>query len=158
MNKTRLLFLALGLFYGVIGPNANAQIAVIVNKNNSISDIALDNLKNIYLGKVSTFSNRTSVVLSEYAPVKKQFYKTLLNKDVSSVKKYWISYVLSGKSSSPPIEIKNLDEVQLFMSKNPGAICFVKVSELDNRFKALTVDGKKPGSAQYPLKYRSRPK
>lgn len=152
MKKAMLFLLPLALFFGPFLRNAEAQIAVIVNKKNSTNDLSLEDLKHIYLGKVSTFSNKQAVILTEFAPLKKRFYKIVTNKSVDKIKKYWISYVLSGKTAAPPTEYKYLKEVKEFVLKNPGAICFIDAKDVDKSVKVLTIDGKKFSSAKYPLK------
>lgn len=152
MKKSTLLLCTLAIFVFTLFNRAQAQITMIVHKSNSSNNLTLDELKNIYLGKVTTFSNNKRVVLAEYAPLKKRFYKVVLNKTIDKVKRYWISFVLSGKSANPPIEFKDVDEIKKFVSKNPGAICFIDISDIGKDMKVLTIEGKEPGEAKYPLK------
>lgn len=152
MKKSMIILYILAPLFFTMPSDAEAQLAVIVNKSNSTNDLTFTDLKNIYLGKVSTFSHNTRVVLAEYAPLKKKFYKIVLGEKLGNVKKYWIAYVLSGKSGDPPIEFKNIDEVKKFVSQNPGAICFIDIADLDKSIKVLTIDGQKPVSVKYRLK------
>jgi ABC-type phosphate transport system substrate-binding protein len=151
MKKSWLILCISALLFLILCSHAEAQIAIIVNKNNSISKLSSDDLKNIYLGKITSFSNNKRIILTEYAPLKEKFYKIVLDKSLRNVKKYWISFVLSGKSANPPIEYKDIDNAKSFVSQNNGAICFVNLSDVDKSVKVLTIDGKKPGDAKYFL-------
>lgn len=152
MKQSTLILYTFVLLFFTLWNKADAQIAVIVNKSNSVSDLSLDDLKNIYLGKVTSFPNKKRIVLSEYASLKKKFHKVVLNKTTVAVQKYWIGYVFSGKSASPPTEFKYIDEVKSFVSRNPGAISFVDVTAIDESVKVLTIDSKKTVDTNYPLK------
>lgn len=152
MKKSSLFLYTVAILFFTLWSPVKAQIAIIVNKNNPINNLTLDELKNIYLGKITSFSNHERIVLTEYAPLKKKFYKIVLDKSIGNVKKYWISFVLSGKSANPPIEFKDMDEIKTFVLKNPGAICFIDLSDINKGMKVLTIDGKRPGDAKYPLK------
>lgn len=153
MKYTKIaLFLAAMAIFGRWS-DAAAQIAIVVNKNNATSNLSIGDLKKIYLGKITVFSTGQKIALFEYASVKTKFYEQVLDMKVDKVKKHWFSVVFSGKSATPPKEIKNVEEVKKLVNQNDGAICFVEHSKVDSStMKVLTIDGKKPGDAKYRLK------
>jgi phosphate transport system substrate-binding protein len=150
--KTSTLFpLILFLLFSFHEKN-NGYIAVIVNRNNPVNNLTLEELRKIYLGKITEFPNGERVILGEFSSGKKKFYEVLLGMSPHKVKKHWISVVFSGGNASPPVELKNLKEVKEFVSKYPGAICFINVKKVDKDLKVLRIDGKKPGDRDYPLR------
>lgn len=153
MKYTKIILLISALVVFGRWNDAAAQIVIVVNKNNTIRNLSNDELKKIYLGKVTIFPSGNKIILLEHAPVKKMFYKHVFNMKVDKVKKHWFSVVFSGKSATPPKELKDLDEVKKIVNTNDGAICFVELSTFDSsKMKIITIDNKKPGDAQYRLK------
>lgn len=150
-NSGFILYITILLMLAM-GNSIQAQIAVIVNKKNSVNDLTLHDLKNFFLGKTTTFSNNKRVILVEYAPLKEKFYRIVLGQSLDKVKKYWISVVFSGGSATPPREIKDLVEIKKFVSENEGAISFIDFSGVDATVKVVAIEGTKPGSKSYPLK------
>ncbi len=135
-----------------LGSTATAQIVVVVNDSNSISDLTLDELKRIYLGKTTAFPDGKEIVLMEYSPLCEKFYKAVLNMTELKVRKHWMKVVFSGEYATPPTEYKDLDEIKNQVCKNRGAICFVGLSEVEDCMKVLTIEGKKPDDEGYPLR------
>lgn len=130
---------------------ADAQIAIAVNKDNPVDDISMSELKQIYLGKKTSFPDGKNIVLAEYADLKKTFYDILLDWSVTKMKKHWMGLIFSGTSSSAPKEFRQSGELKDFILRNEGAIAFMNLAEADKNVKLLTVNGKRPGSKDYPL-------
>ncbi len=135
-----------------LGSTATAQIVVVVNDSNSISDLTLDELRRIYLGKTTAFPNGKEIVLMEYAHLCEKFYKAVLNMTELKVRKHWIKVVFSGEYATPPIEYHDPDEIKNLVCKKRGAICFVRLSDLEDCMKVLTIGGKEPDDEGYPLR------
>ena len=134
------------------GGTATAQIAVIVNDANSTYDLTLDELKRIYLGKMTAFPDGKEIALMEYEPLCEKFYKAALNMTELKVRKHWMKVVFSGEFATPPTEHHHLEEIKDLVCKNRGAICFVRLSDVEDCMKVLTIEGKKPDDEAYPLK------
>ena len=151
MRKPILSLFALSLL--LLAPlfKAEAQTAVIVNKANPIDDLSIKKLKQLYLGKVTSLANGKKVYLTEYVPIRKAFYKSVLRMSTNKVKKHWISLVLSGKNATPPKRFSDIIALKKYVIKTPGAISFVELSKIDNSVKVIKIDGKMPGDADYPL-------
>ncbi len=130
----------------------HAQIKIIVNKNNPTNNITIVELKQIYLGNKTTFSNGKNIILMEQNNIKERFYDQLLGWSTLKIKKYWMRLIFSGENSIAPKEFKNLNRLKDFILANEGAIAFVHLTEPDTTLKFLTVEGMKPENKDYPLK------
>ena len=131
---------------------ATAQIAIVVSKENPVNDISLSELKQIYLGTRTIFSDGKNIVLVEYLDLKEKFYDILLGWSLIKYKKHWMKLIFSGESSSAPKEFKSANKLKDFIIANEGAIAFIALVDVDDNMKVLTIDRKKTGSRDYPFK------
>jgi len=74
----KILILCIILLASIIN-FSNAQIVIIVNKDNPINNISLSELEQIYLGKRTAFSDGKNIILVEYAGLEEKFYGILFN-------------------------------------------------------------------------------
>ncbi len=132
--------------------SSSAQIAIVVNKANSLDNVSLESLKKIYIGKITVFPGGEQIVPAECANLRSSFYQRLLDWTPRRVKEQWLRIVFSGGSAIPPVSLKNADDVRNFVSRTSGAICFLKLSDIDGTMKVLAVDALNPLDKGYPLK------
>lgn len=151
MQRNRITLIVCLILFICFTNVAHAQIAIVVNNDNPVADISMSELKQIYLGKKTTFPDGKNIVLAEYTDLKETFYAILLDWSVTKMKKHWMGLIFSGTSSSVPKEFKQSSGLKDFILRNEGAIAFMDLAEVDKNVKLLTINGKKPGSKDYPL-------
>ena len=66
-------FIIIFLVFLISTSIASAQIVVIVNKDNPLNDLSLNDLKLIYSGKLSSFDNGGSIVLTQTSTYSEEF-------------------------------------------------------------------------------------
>src|SRR5476651_1251673 len=83
----KILFLALWL----TGIEAYAEIAVVVNKQAEINSLSLEDVKDLYLGRVRSFPNGNSAIpsLNTSKKVVDSFLMNVLDKNTSQFYSYW---------------------------------------------------------------------
>jgi ABC-type phosphate transport system substrate-binding protein len=116
----------------------NAQIAVIVNPDVSGDSISASQLRDIYTGDMTFWSNGVPIVvcdLNDEQSTHDQFYNFIAISS-SRVKSIWMKRMLSGQSDPPLIfnSGKNLCEQVAVL---PGAIGFVNESEVTGTVKIV---------------------
>lgn len=129
-----------------------SQIVVVVNKNNPIDNFSLKEIQKIYLGEKTTFSASTSIVIGVNTELKEDFIKILFNWSDINYKKHWMKRIFSGENFIAPKEFDRLNALKNFIVQNEGSIAFINYSDKSEDFKILAIDGKLPGSKDYPLK------
>jgi len=78
------------LLLGVLSGSVLADIAVVVNLNNT-NAISSTEIKRIYLGKIKTFKDGSHIVaLNQQNSVSDEFNKKALNVSDSQIKAYWL--------------------------------------------------------------------
>lgn len=129
-----------------------AQIAIVVNKNNPVENISIKEIQKIFLGEKTTFSASTSIVIGLNSEMKEEFIKILFNWSDINYKKHWMKRIFSGENFITPKEFERYTALKNFIVQNEGSIAFINYSDKSEDFKILTIDGKLPGSKDYPLK------
>jgi ABC-type phosphate transport system substrate-binding protein len=79
------------------------------------------------------------------------FLEQVMHMSESEYQKYFLQAVFTGAAKAAPKVVSGIDALKACMDSNDGAIGYVKLSEVDDSFTVISIDGKKPGDAGYPL-------
>ncbi len=141
----------------VLIANACADIAVIVNKSNPVSDISYTELKQILETTKQCWDNGEKITLI-FKPVASDETRILIDR-VYKIKyedfdKYWFSKVYKGEITEFPKILVSAATINILVSEIRSAIAFIGVNEVFRRgnVKTLRVDGKMPDEDGYPFK------
>ncbi len=133
-------------------PHTAAQMAVIVHRDNPTRDLSVDALRRLYLGQTTTFSNGERVALLECTPLQKTFYEKALGMSPELVHRRWIGLVFQGEGATPPQPMHDTEATKRFVAEHPGAIGFVELRAVDATVRVVTIGGRSPSDATYPLR------
>ena len=89
------------------------------------------------------------------APERTSFLKIVCGMDDADLKKYFLAAAFSGKTVTPPKEVGSASTLKSFVAGSPGAIGFLKASDLpagDSTVKAVKIEGAAPSDPGYKLK------
>lgn len=123
--------LAAGIWLAA-APVFATEIVVIVNPKNPASRMFSEQAGQFFLGKSAMF---TPVEHSD-GPLRNEFYKKVLDKDVSQVKAIWSRLVFTGKAAAPR-ELASSAEVKKAVAADLNAIGYIEKSQLDDTVKAV---------------------
>ncbi len=123
--------LAAGIWLAA-APVFATEIVVIVNPKNPASRMFSEQAGQFFLGKSAMF---TPVEHSD-GPLRNEFYKKVLDKDVSQVKSIWSRLVFTGKAAAPR-ELASSAEVKKAVAADLNAIGYIEKSQLDDTVKAV---------------------
>lgn len=132
--------------------SAEAQIVVVVNRENSRESLSLPDLRDLYLGALTHFKGGERVVLLESSGLRPRFYDAVLNMSEDRVKRHWIGLVFSGEGVLPPREFRESADLVRYVASHPGAIGFVPLAVTDSTVKVLMVEGLAPSDPRYPIR------
>jgi ABC-type phosphate transport system substrate-binding protein len=125
---------------------AGDAIVVIVNNANPVDNLSLGELKKLFLGDRSRWDTGKAVapvMLGPGAPERTSFLKIVCGMNDADLGKYFLQAAFTGKSATPPKEVGSAAAVKSFVAGSPGAIGFVKASDLspsDTTVKAVKID------------------
>ena len=123
---------------GLIAPSVFAEVAVVVHpsNNNSLDKKAV---RKIFLGKNKAFPNGLAVKtfdLPEGDQVRGEFRDKVLVKSESRLNAYWARMLFSSKAY-PPKVLSSATEVKAEIARNPNAIAYIAVADVDDSVKVL---------------------
>jgi hypothetical protein len=165
MTRRRLLFVGgltllctySGLTAAVFSSAAEPRVklVVVVQKSSPLSDLSLRDLKRLYLGEYITDAGGKKLTALNHpaqSPDRVGFDQVVLKMAPEQIGRFWIDRKIRGQPA-PPRSITPRELLRKLVAASPGAVTYLRESELDPELKALTIDGKRPEAADYPLQY-----
>ena len=138
LHKTLRCAVALTLFASV---SSVAEVAVVVNPGNEMTEISVKDTQRLYLGKTGKFpgGSKADVVDQQVGEGSRDtFYKGVVGKSESQAKSYWSKQIFTGKGTPPPV-VGSDAEVKAKISANPRAIGYIDSSQVDDSVKRVLV-------------------
>jgi ABC-type phosphate transport system substrate-binding protein len=132
----------------------NGAIAVVVNKDNPVTQISLIELRSLYLGEHRFWKGQlavTALMRVQGAHERDVALKTLFRMSDSEYKTYWVNRVFRGQASAAPAELFSNGSAQDAVASIRGAVALVPAVEVSSRVRMLKIDGHLPGEPGYPL-------
>jgi ABC-type phosphate transport system substrate-binding protein len=137
-----------------VPPQDAEPLAIVVNRSNPMSEISLADLRKLYRGQRSRWSNgrRVTLVMRDPGtPEREAILQTLYGVDEDEYRRGFLQAVFTGEAIGAPRVLATPNGVLRFVFNVPGAIGYVRASEVDATVKTLRVDGHLPGDAGYRL-------
>jgi ABC-type phosphate transport system substrate-binding protein len=125
-------------------------IAVIVNKANPITSIAVGDLRPIFQTAKTSWGNSAGdampINLPEDNPLRQEFDQVVLGLDPDRIARYWQDRKIRGGARAPT-RVSSTSAVLKVVSSKEGAVGYVKVSEVSATVKvvAMISEGKLRG-------------
>jgi hypothetical protein len=115
-----------------------AQVVVVVAQDSSIDVLNEQNIENIFLARTSYFPNGEKAYPFELRdPISRTtFYQNLSGKSLSQLNAYWTTLIFTGKGR-PPKSIELEKDIDVLLSKNPGAITYLQSHQVTQNMKVV---------------------
>lgn len=159
MWKKRLL-LGLTLLLPVarlLGQDKASDLAIVVGKNSALESVSSAELLKILRAEKTKGPDGVKFILTmrepgsaERAAVLSQVYQM----SEADYTKYFLQATFTGAVTVAPKQIAGAAALRQFLGTTPGAIGYMRASEVDETLKTVKVDGKAPGEADYRLKIK----
>lgn len=152
-----ILIIVIPLFIAFFIKNANAHIAVIVNKSNPVSDIPYTKIKQILEARRQYWDNGEKITLI-FKPIVSNATRTLIDKvykiRYEDFEKYWFLKVYDNKVMEFPKILSSSGAINILVSEISGAIAFIDADEVSTHgnIKVIRINGKMPDEDSYPFK------
>lgn len=147
---------ALGLIFGPAAQTTEGpDIAIVVNSENSVTNLSMPELRRIFRGERQYWSSNSPVVLLMDAPGARErdvILRTVLQMSEDEYTQYWVAKIMRAEASFPPTAVFSYSMVGEGIRGNRGAIGYVIASGVPAGLKVLQVDGILPGKPGYPLR------
>jgi hypothetical protein len=131
------------------------SIGIVVNRSNPVENLSFAELRKIFLGEQSHWSNGRRITLLMLEPGKQERQAVLsqiYRMDDKDFDKYFLESTPTGETHAAPKTLSNSTEVLKFVFNVPGAIGYVRVTEADDSVKVVHVDSRLPGDKDYSIR------
>ena len=134
---------------------AGEALAIVVHKNNPVENVTTDELRKLCRAERNHWSNgrRVTVALREPGQAERAaVLKSVYGFTEEDFHRHFLQSTFTGEVQSAPKHLATASGLRRFVFNVPGAIAFVRVSEVDDSVKVLRLDGLEPKDGQYTLK------
>lgn len=137
-----------------VSEQSEGALAIIVNRANPVEDLSYAELRRVFLGERSHWPNgrRITLVMMEPGTLER---KTMLHEvyhmSEEEVNRHFLRGVFTGEVFASPKMLASPVGVRKFVFNVPGAIGYVKVSDVDDSVKVIKVEGRSPEDTDYRI-------
>ena len=134
-------------------------LAIVVHRSNPLTEISLADLRRVFRGQRSRWSNGRRVTLvmrGPGAPERDAILRSVYGLDETEYRRASLQAVFGGQTSDAPKTLASSNGVVRFVYNVPGAIGYVRARDADASVKTLRVDGRLPGDPGYRLEVGAR--
>jgi ABC-type phosphate transport system substrate-binding protein len=138
-----VLVVGTGDVRGQAPPKDKTAFTVIVNPENTATEVTMQDLTRIYLGKKTLWDSGARIsagMLETEQPVMRAFIEKDVQRTLDQYRAYWKHMLFSGGGTAPRT-FRTPAEVVDFVAREPGAIGIVAGSPAGDRVKVLEVRG-----------------
>jgi hypothetical protein len=139
--------------FGTSAVAAGQPLVVIVGASVPMKDISTALLRRAFLGEVAEYASGKRLIPINQPPdnpPRSQFDKAILGLNPTEVGRFWVDRRIRDQSSQPKSVPSPEIALRVVMSV-PGAITYVTPDMLNEKVRALTIDGKSHDQAGYAL-------
>jgi len=129
-------------------------LAIVVNRSNPLTEISLADLRRVFRGQRSRWTNgrRVTLVMRDPgAPERDAILRSIYGLDEAEYRRSFLQAVFSGQTADAPKTLASNNGVLRFVYNVPGAIGYVRARDVDASVKTLRIDGRLPGEPGYRL-------
>lgn len=127
-------------------------IAIIVNRSNPVENLSFAELKKIFLGERSHWPHGrriTLVMQDREQPERRAVLDIICRMDESDFDRHYMHGLFTGSILAAPKTLATPEGVRKFVFNAPGAIGYVRVTDMDATVKVLRVEGLLPSQKGY---------
>jgi hypothetical protein len=115
-------------------------IAVIVGKESFVTEISVDDLRELYLRRRRLWPNGMRAVpinLPADNPIRERFSRRVLGRAIPDLVAYWNTRYFEG--ITPPLVLPSPAAIRAYVAVERAAIAYVPMSEVDDSCRTLIV-------------------
>lgn len=134
-------------------------LAIIVNQSNTIDDLSLKDLRTVFLGERSHWPNGrriTLVMMDSGLSERKAVLRDVCHMTETEFSRHFLQGLFTGEVFVSPKTLSTSVGVRKFVFNVPGAIGYLRASDVDGSVKVIKVNGHRPDESDYPLRIEVR--
>jgi ABC-type phosphate transport system substrate-binding protein len=138
---------------------ADDCLAIVVNRSNPVENLSFVELRKVFRGEQSHWSNgrRVTVVMLESGKTERQAVLTqIYQMDDKDYNNYFLHNMFTGEVHAAPVALASSADVLKYVLNVQGAIGYVRAMDADDSVKVLRVDGVLPCEKDYSIRLRPK--
>jgi hypothetical protein len=139
---------------------ADLNLAIVVNVSNPADKLSTGELRRIFLGERGNWPNgrRITIVMMEPGqPERAVILREVCQMTETQFNNHFLHGVFTGQVLVSPKTLATPAGVRKFIFNVPGAIGYLRASDVDSTVKVLRIDERAPSDKGYPLHVPPRP-
>lgn len=131
------------------------DLAVVVNKANSIGNMTKSQLRKVVLGEQASWPGGAKVVVVLMNPGSSErdgVLRSVCRMSEDDYNQHQLHASFSGETNTAPKVVNSPAAVLQVVENTPGAIGFVRASDVKSSVKAISVEGASVGQPDYKIK------
>jgi ABC-type phosphate transport system substrate-binding protein len=139
---------------------ADEAIAIVVNQENSVDNLTMKDLRTVFLGERSHWTNGRRITLVMLEPgqlERKAILRDIYRMSESDFNRHFLQGLFTGEVFVSPKTLATPVGVRKFIFNVPGAIGYVRSSDVDSTVKVIRIDGRLPDDKDYALRLLPHP-
>jgi ABC-type phosphate transport system substrate-binding protein len=116
-----------------------ADVVVVVDAKSAIDHLTQDQVINIFLGRHRKLPSGIAALPVDQpveGNLRGEFYRKLVNKELTEINAYWARLYFSGKTT-PPLQATSAAQVLAHVLGTPGGIGYIEKSQVDARVRVV---------------------
>ena len=135
------------------------SVSFLVSAKNPMRDVSAGDLRRIFLGEISRWSNGHHIVLfvrPSETPEGHLFLDRLIRMSDIDYSQWWLGAVFRGRAAAAPRVMNSSEAMEKAVAANPDAIGFFLMTPatVEPSVVVLTIDRKLPADMEYPVRER----
>lgn len=132
-------------------PAEGPSLVIVANGSASITEIAQDDLREVFLGSKYSLPNGAKVapVLLKGGPVHDSFVKSYLGKTAEGFRTWWLQIVFTGQGLLPKTFTSEADLVD-YVGRTRDAIGYVSRTSIRGNVKSVPVKARQTAGVALP--------
>jgi ABC-type phosphate transport system substrate-binding protein len=130
------------------------NLAIIVNLTNPVNDLSMKELRQIFLGERSHWPNGhriTLVVMEAGTAERRAVLRQIYHMSEADFSRHFLHGLFTGEVFVSPKTLASPVGACKFVFNVPGAIGYVRASDVDGSVKVVRIDGHLPDDKEYRL-------
>jgi hypothetical protein len=143
----------------VTHPFSDQDLAIVVNKTNPVINVSMPELRQIFLGELGHWPNGhriTLVMMEPDQPERKAVLRDICHMSETEFNYHFLHGLFTGEVLVSPKTLASPVGVRKFVFNVPGAIGYMRGSDVDASIKVVRVDELLPDDRDYKLRIQLR--
>ncbi|HYL13723.1 MAG TPA: hypothetical protein VEV41_11850 [Terriglobales bacterium] len=139
--------------------NSGQNLAIIVNQSNPVENLSSTELRRIFLGERSHWPNGrriTLVMMQPGEPERDAVLREVCRMSEKDFNNHFLHGLFTGEVFASPKTLASPVGVRKFVFNVPGAIGYLRTSDVDASVKVVRIDGLLPSDRDYKIQVQAR--